>query len=77
MSLGLEVEEEKLWSSDSLVFGMLKSSEQDIFGQPRVVCVSCRFVFSIVEEYSFDSLTTCSTQELIKLDFEYRSSSSR
>lgn len=38
MSLGLEVGEEELWSaSDSLVFDMLKNSEQDIYGQPRVV----------------------------------------
>lgn len=78
MSLGLEVEEEELWSaSDSLVFGMLKNSEQDIHGQSKVVCVLCRFVFSIVEKYSSDSLTTSLTQEPIKLDFERSSSTFR
>ena len=43
------MDKEKLWSaSDSLAFGMLENSE-GIFGQPRMVCVSCRFVSPIIE----------------------------
>lgn len=71
MLVGFEVKEKKLWSLDSLVFSMVKSFKQEKFGQTRVICVLCWFVFLIIEEYSFDSLITCLIQELIKIDFKY------